>query len=93
VLEGDVIAGIPRDPRESRGNGFESEFNPEGRSGMVPVLTGTVGSDLAPSTAGMVGKDGQRHTGHPVFCSSHTVSLRKQLDSVFLSRGDVAFSL
>ena len=75
--------------RESRGNGFESEFNSAGRSGIVPVLTGTVGSDLVPSTVGMVGNDGHRHTGHPVFCSLHAVSLRKQLNSVFLSRGDV----
>ena len=34
-------------------------FNPAGRWGIVPVLTGTVGSHLVPSTAGMVGKDGQ----------------------------------
>ena len=86
-LERDFVVGIPRDS--------SSSFN------------GTVVSDLVPSSAGMMGKDGQRHIHGPIsvlfigpwshrsFCilsvvhSSHAVSLRKQLDSVFLSRGDV----
>jgi len=67
-LDRDIVAGFPQE------NGFESEFNPAKRSGIVPVLTGTVGSDLVPSTAGMVGKDGQHHTGHSVVRSSHAVS-------------------
>ena len=78
-----------QESRGSCGNGFESEFNPAEWSGTVPVLTGTVSSDLVPSTAGMVGKNGQRHTCHSAVRSSQAVSLRKQLDSVFLSRGDV----
>jgi len=46
-LERDIYAGIPREPRyprESRGNGLKMQSHPEGRSGMVMLLSGTVAS-------------------------------------------------